>query len=196
MAYTTQKPLAVCRQPTYLKPWLLTTAFLLPIWLESVPCLQMNTLTSAGMCLVCLKKALFQRAVFLSWSNVFHLFIYLSTHLLLLNMESGTSTCQKASQAMSTTDAECTAGLGAIAGAELGVWAVVRPLSIFKRSTGSLQAPENPKSEFQTVFPSLSNADISFSFLVTLRKPCQWTVTLTYDGSDIEPEVTLTWNQK
>lgn len=96
--------------------------------------------------------------------------VYPSIHPLLLNTENGRSPCQKASQAMSATDAECTAVLGAVAGDELGVSAVAGHVSIFKRSNRSLlQAPENPKSEFQSIFPSLSNTDISFSFLLRMK---------------------------
>lgn len=150
VAYTTQKPLAVLRQPTYSKPWLLTTAFLLPTWLESASYLRMNTLTSAGTCLVCLKKPVFQRAGFLSWSSVLLEFIYLSISHLFLNTESSRAACQKASQATSAAAAEYLAVLGAVAGAELGVSAAARHLSVFKRSEGSLlQAPDNPRREFQ-----------------------------------------------
>lgn len=56
-----------------------------------------------------------------------------------------------------------TAVLGAVTGAELGVSAAARHLSIFKRSKGSLlQAPENLSNEFQSIFPSLSSSDVCF----------------------------------
>lgn len=65
-------------------------------------------------------------------------------------MESSRAACEKASQATSAMDTEGMGVLGAVAGAELGVSAAVRHLSIFKRSKGSLlQAPENPENEFQ-----------------------------------------------
>lgn len=69
MACRAQKASAVFRHPTSMNPWLLTM-FLLLTWLESVSYLPMDTLTSAGACLVCLKKPKFQRAGFLSWNNV------------------------------------------------------------------------------------------------------------------------------
>lgn len=65
---------------------------------------------------------------------------------------------------MSATDIGCTAVLGAVTGAELGVSAAVRHLSIFKRSQGSLQAPENPKCEFQSIFPPCLT--LTFLFLL------------------------------